>query len=159
MTGRRSTIQLSSNRRMMRSLCGCLYLWIYPACRQGYRFGRPCPCNVGNLDFRLDVSGNNDGLSLLISGSRTHTDLQGSFRVMRVFYDNNVCGPLLTALGTLSKMGIPWAWNDDARARQFTLLMSSTRLSVIYGDTRSAIRVQLVAMICKVYYLSADGHY
>lgn len=100
--------------------------------------------------FNYDVSGLYDGLSLKA------VKFQGlplinkiSFPVMRVFYDNNACGPYADRLGgTLSP--IPWAGNATVAQREFTL------------DGRQwyeiGIRDQIGSYdIYQVYYLSNDG--
>lgn len=72
-----------------------------------------------------------------------------SFPVMRVFYDNDVCGPYADRLGgTLQP--IPWAGNELVAQREFTL---NGRQWYEIG-----IRDQIGSYdIYQVYYLSADG--
>ena len=100
--------------------------------------------------FDYEVSGNDDGLSLL------NVTFQGrpliaklSFPVMRVFYDQNVCGPYADRLGgTLSP--IPWAGGATIAQREFTL--NGQQWYEI------GIRDQIGSYdIYQVYYLGADG--
>ena len=100
--------------------------------------------------FAYDVSGNFDGLS--IKGVK----FQGlpfiyklSFPVVRVFYDNNACGPYADRLGgTLSP--IPWAGNATVAQREFTL---NGRQWYEIG-----IRDQIGNYdLYQVYYFSTDG--
>lgn len=106
--------------------------------------------NWNGWTFSYEVSGNYDGLSL--RGVR----FQGipliykiSFPVVRVFYDNNVCGPFADRLGgTLSP--IPWAGNATIARREFTL-----RGRQWY---EIGIRDQLGNYdMYQAYYLSSDG--
>jgi hypothetical protein len=71
--------------------------------------------------FDYEVSGNYDGLSLKNVTYRGHTLIYKiSMPVVRVFYDNNACGPYADLLGgTLSP--IPWANNATIAQREFTL--------------------------------------
>jgi hypothetical protein len=100
--------------------------------------------------FDHDVSGDNDGLSLL------NVTYQGrllirklSFPVVRVFYDDDECGPYADRLGgNLSP--IPWANNATLAQREFTL------------DGRQWYEIGIRDEIgdydlYQVYYLSADG--
>lgn len=100
--------------------------------------------------FNYDVSGKNDGLSLI------NVQYQGlpligkiSFPVMRVFYDNNACGPYADRLGgTLSP--VSWAGNATVAKREFTLS----------GRQWYEIGIRDVIGnydIYQVYYLSNDG--
>ena len=106
--------------------------------------------NWNGWTFSYDVSGKYDGLSLM------DVKFQGlpiiskiSFPVMRVFYDNNICGPYADRLGgTLSP--IPWAGNATVAKREFSL---SGRQWYEIG-----IRDQIGSYdIYQVYYLSNDG--
>ena len=71
--------------------------------------------------FAYEVSGKNDGLSL--KGVKFQ-DLpfihKLSFPVVRVFYDNDTCGPYADRLGG-SLSPIPWAGNATVAQREFTL--------------------------------------
>lgn len=100
--------------------------------------------------FSYEVSGKLDGLSL------KGVQFQGlpiiariSFPVMRVFYDNNACGPYADRLGgTLTP--IPWAGNALVAKREFTL------------NGRQWYEIGIRDMIgnydiYQVYYLSTDG--
>lgn len=100
--------------------------------------------------FTYEVSGNFDGLSL------KGVQFQGlpfiykiSFPVVRVFYDNNACGPFADRLGgTLSP--VPWAGNAAIARREFTL---NGRQWYEIG-----IRDQIGDYdMYQVYYLSNDG--
>src|SRR5262245_31496735 len=68
-----------------------------------------------------DVSGNYDGLSLKnVQFQNLPLIRKVSLPVMRVFYQNNACGPYADRLGgTLSP--IPWANNATVAQREFTL--------------------------------------
>lgn len=100
--------------------------------------------------FDHDVSGDYDGLSL----SNVH--FQGkklihklSMPVMRVFYENNDCGPYADRLGG-SLSVIPWAGNSKLAQREFTL----------NGEQwyEIGIRDQIGSYdIYQAYYLSAGG--
>jgi len=114
------------------------------------RVGAAAPVTWQSWTFDYDVSGNFDGLSLLnvaFNGRPLITKL--SFPVMRVFYDQNVCGPYADRLGgTLSP--IPWADNATLAQREFTL--NGQQWYEI------GIRDQIGSYdIYQVYYLSADG--
>lgn len=100
--------------------------------------------------FTYEVSGNFDGLSL------RGVQFQGlpfiykiSFPVVRVFYDNNACGPFADRLGgTLSP--VPWAGNAIVAQREFTL------------NGRQWFEIGIRDLIgnydmYQVYYLSNDG--
>ena len=100
--------------------------------------------------FDYAVSGNNDGLSL--KGVKYNGVLlinKISLPVMRVFYNDNACGPYADRLGgTLSP--IPWAENAIVARREFTL---NGRQWYEIG-----IRDQIGNYdIYQVYYLSNDG--
>ena len=100
--------------------------------------------------FTYEVSGNYDGLSL------KGVQFQGlpfihklSFPVMRVFYNNNACGPYADRLGG-SLSPIPWAGNALVAKREFIL---NGRQWYEIG-----IRDQIGNYdIYQVYYLSSDG--
>ena len=100
--------------------------------------------------FDEQISGNNDGLSL------ANVKFQGrllikklSLPVMRVFYDNDACGPYADRLGG-TVYAIPWANNAKLAQREFTL--NGQQWYEI------GIRDQIGSYdIYQVYYLSADG--
>ncbi len=100
--------------------------------------------------FTYEVSGNVDGLSL------KGVQFQGiplinkiSVPVVRVFYDNNACGPFADRLGQ-NLAPIPWAGNATIAQREFTL---NGRQWYEIG-----IRPQIGNYdMYQVYYLSADG--
>lgn len=100
--------------------------------------------------FSYEVGGDFDGLSL------KGLQFQGlpiiyklSFPVMRVFYNNNACGPYADRLGG-SLSPIPWAGNALVAKREFTL---NGRQWYEIG-----IRDQIGSYdIYQVYYLSNDG--
>jgi subtilisin-like proprotein convertase family protein len=106
--------------------------------------------NWNGWTFAYEVSGNLDGLS--IKGVKFQ-DLpfiyKLSFPVVRVFYDNNTCGPFVDRLGgTLSP--IPWAGNATVAKREFTL------------NGRQWYEIGIRDIIgnydlYQVYYFSADG--
>lgn len=100
--------------------------------------------------FDQQISGSYDGLSL------SNVRFQGrllmkklSFPVMRVFYDNDACGPYADRLGG-TVYAIPWANNAKLAQREFTL-----------GGQQwyeIGIRDKIGSYdIYQVYYLSADG--
>ncbi len=100
--------------------------------------------------FDYEVSGNFDGLSLKNVTYQGHTLVYKiNLPVMRVFYDNDACGPYADRLGgTLSP--IPWANNATIAQREFTL---GGRQWYEIG-----IRDQIGNYdIYQVYYLSGDG--
>ena len=100
--------------------------------------------------FSYEVSGDFDGLSLKgIQFQGLPIIFKLSFPVMRVFYENNACGPFVDRLGdTLSP--IPWAGNALIAKREFTL---NGRQWYEIG-----IRDQIGNYdIYQVYYLSNDG--
>lgn len=108
------------------------------------------PVTWQSWSFDYDVSGDYDGLSLsnvTFQGRQLITKL--SFPVMRVFYDDNACGPYADRLGgDLSP--IPWASNSTLAQREFTL----------NGEQwyEIGIRDQIGSYdIYQVYYLSANG--
>ncbi len=108
----------------------------------------PLSWNSWSLDY--DVSGDYDGLSLKnVTYQGVKLAKKISLPVMRVFYDNNRCGPFADRLGgDLSP--IPWANNATIAQRQFTL---DGRLWYEIG-----IRDQIGNYdIYQVYYLSSDG--
>ena len=100
--------------------------------------------------FDYEVSGNFDGLSLKNVTYQGRTLIHKiSLPVVRVFYNNNVCGPYADRLGgTLSP--IPWANNATVAQREFTL------------DGRQWYEIGILDQIgnyslYQVYYLSSDG--
>ena len=100
--------------------------------------------------FTYDVSGNFDGLSLTgVQYNSRQLMKKISLPVMRVFYNNNTCGPYADRLGgTLSP--IPWAANATVAKREFSL---NGRQWYEIG-----IRDQIGSYdIYQVYYLSNDG--
>ena len=100
--------------------------------------------------FTYEVSGKYDGLSLKNVQFRGFPFIHKlSFPVMRVFYENNACGPFVDRLGgTLSP--IPWAGNVLVAKGEFTL---NGRQWYEIG-----IRDQIGNYdIYQVYYLSSDG--
>lgn len=104
--------------------------------------------NGWNLTY--EVSGNFDGLSLKgVQYNGIPLIKKVSLPVMRVFYNNNACGPYADRLGgTLSP--IPWAGNATVARREFTL---NNRQWYEIG-----IRDQIGSYdIYQVYYLSNDG--
>lgn len=106
--------------------------------------------NWNGWTFSYDVSGKYDGLSLIgVQYQNLPIIKKISFPVMRVFYDNNACGPYADRLGgTLSP--IPWANNSTVAQREFTL---NGRQWYEIG-----IRDQIGNYdIYQVYYLSNDG--
>ncbi|MGH7146639.1 MAG: fibronectin type III domain-containing protein, partial [Nitrospiraceae bacterium] len=106
--------------------------------------------NWNGWTFTYEVSGNFDGLSL------KGVQFQGlpliakiSFPVVRVFYDNNACGPFADRVGG-NLAPIPWAGNATIAQREFTL---NGRQWYEIG-----IRPQVGNYdMYQVYYLSADG--
>ncbi len=100
--------------------------------------------------FSYEVSGNYDGLSLKgVQYNGIPLIKKVSLPVMRVFYNNNSCGPYADRLGgTLSP--IPWAGNVTVARREFSL---NGRQWYEIG-----IRDQIGSYdIYQVYYLSNDG--
>ncbi len=114
------------------------------------QFSQAVPVTWNGWSFDYNVGGNYDGLSL-VNVAYQGSSLIGkiSMPVMRVFYNNNTCGPYADRLGgTLSP--IPWTNNSTIGQRQFTL------------DGRQwyeiGIRDQIGNYdIYQVYYLSDDG--
>ena len=106
--------------------------------------------NWQGWDFDYQVSGNFDGVSLT-KVKYQGVDILGkaSLPVMRVFYDNNVCGPYADRLGG-SITPISWANNDPLVLREFT---QSGRqwLEIGIQDTIGNY------VIYQSWYLSADG--
>ncbi len=106
--------------------------------------------NWNGWTFQHNVSGLNDGLSLT-NIRFAGRELIGSISlpVMRVFYDNNVCGPYADRLGgTLAP--VSWANNATLVKREFTL--NGRRWYEI------GIRDEIGSYdIYQVYYLSSDG--
>lgn len=100
--------------------------------------------------FAYAVSGKNDGLSL--KGVKYNGVLlinKISLPVMRVFYNDNACGPYADRLGGILSP-IPWAENATVARREFTL---NGRQWYEIG-----IRDQIGNYdIYQVYYLSNDG--
>lgn len=101
-------------------------------------------------EFNYDVSGKYDGLSLMsVKFQGTPLINKISFPVMRVFYENNVCGPYADRLGG-TIYPIPWANNATVVKREFTL-----------NDKQwyeIGIRDQIGNYdIYQVYYLSSEG--
>ncbi|MCK6372297.1 MAG: hypothetical protein L6Q83_13420 [Gammaproteobacteria bacterium] len=100
--------------------------------------------------FDHDVSDEYDGLSLLNVHYQGHKLIHKlSFPVMRVFYEEDVCGPYADRLGG-SLSVIPWAENAKLAQREFTL----------NGEQwyEIGIRDQIGSYdIYQVYYLSAGG--
>lgn len=100
--------------------------------------------------FDHDVSGSYDGLSLSNVTYQGHTLIEKlSLPVMRVFYENNDCGPYADRLGG-SLSVIPWANNTKLLQREFTL----------NGEQwyEIGIRDQIGSYdIYQAYYLSAGG--
>ncbi len=92
----------------------------------------------------------NEGLKLRDVTFQGRTLLASlSFPVMRVFYDNNVCGPFVDRLGG-TVQPIPWAGNATLAQREFTL---AGKLWYEIG-----IRDEIGEYdMYQVYYLSADG--
>lgn len=104
--------------------------------------------NGWTLDYA--VSGNFDGLSLTTVRYQGRTVIgKISFPVMRVFYENNACGPYADRLGgTLTS--VPWANNATIVQRTFTLgsrQWYELGIRDIIGNYD----------IYQVYYLSDDG--
>lgn len=100
--------------------------------------------------FSYEVSGQFDGLSLKgVQFQGLPIIFKLSFPVMRVFYENNACGPFVDRLGgTLSP--IPWAGNALIAKREFTL------------NGRQWYEIGIRDLIgnydiYQVYYLSDDG--
>ena len=100
--------------------------------------------------FDYEISGNYDGLSLKNVRYQGRTLIHKmSMPVLRVFYDNNACGPYADRLGgTLSP--IPWANNATLAQREFTL------------DGRQWYEIGIRDQIgnydlYQAYYLSGDG--
>ncbi|MGH8543442.1 MAG: hypothetical protein ACREX3_07405, partial [Gammaproteobacteria bacterium] len=86
----------------------------------------PCTHAAESLSWNgwtlvYEVSGNLDGLSLINVMYQNYLIIgKISLPAMRVFYDNNACGPFVDRLGgTLSP--IPWANNATIARREFTL--------------------------------------
>jgi hypothetical protein len=100
--------------------------------------------------FQHNVSGLNDGLSLSAVQFSGRTLIgKISLPVMRVFYDNNACGPYADRLGGVLAP-VPWANNATLVKREFTL--NGKRWYEI------GIRDQIGSYdIYQVYYLSSDG--
>lgn len=100
--------------------------------------------------FTYEVSGNYDGLSLKgVQYNGIPLIKKVSLPVMRVFYNNNACGPYADRLGG-SLSPIPWAGNATVARREFSL---NGRQWYEIG-----IRDQIGSYdIYQVYYLSNDG--
>jgi subtilisin-like proprotein convertase family protein len=112
--------------------------------------GVAAPVSWQGWTFDYEVSGNNDGLSLLNVTFQGRSVLRKlSFPVVRVFYDGDACGPYADRLGG-SLSPIPWAGNATLAQRQFTL---NGQLWYEIG-----IRDQIGSYdLYHVYYLGADG--
>lgn len=101
--------------------------------------------------LRYEVSGNYDGLSLRdVTYNGTSLLFKVSFPVMRVFYDNNVCGPYADRLGPDALAAVTWADNALLVQREFTL------------NNRRWLELGIRALIgnydiYQSYYLSQDG--
>jgi subtilisin-like proprotein convertase family protein len=104
----------------------------------------------GPWSFEHTVSTAYDGLSLKKVKFQGHSLINKlSFPVMRVFYEDNVCGPYADRLGG-SLSVIPWADNAKLAQREFTL--NGQQWYEI------GIRDQIGSYdIYQVYYLGADG--
>ena len=100
--------------------------------------------------FNYEVSGNYDGLSLKgMQYDGIPLIKKMSLPVMRVFYNNNACGPYADRLGG-SLSPIPWAGNVTVAKREFSL---NNRQWYEIG-----IRDRIGSYdIYQVYYLSNDG--
>ncbi len=112
--------------------------------------GVAAPVSWQGWTFDFEVSGNDDGLSLLNVRFQGHAVLRKlSFPVVRVFYDNDQCGPYTDRLGG-SLLPIPWSGNATIAQREFTL---NGQLWYEIG-----IRDQIGSYdLYQVYYLGADG--
>jgi hypothetical protein len=100
--------------------------------------------------FDHDVSGLYDGLSLLNITFQGRTLIRKlSFPVIRVFYEDNACGPYADRLGG-SLSPIPWANNATLAQREFTL---GGRQWYEIGIRDRIGNYDLY----QAYYLSADG--
>jgi CARDB len=114
------------------------------------QIGQALPVTWNGWSFDYSVSGNFDGLSLTkVTYQGTSLINKISMPVMRVFYDNNICGPYADRLGGVLSP-ITWTSNSTIGQRQFTL------------DGRQwyeiGIRDQIGNYdIYQVYYLSDDG--
>ena len=101
--------------------------------------------------LNYEVSGNYDGLSLRdVTYNGTSLLFKASFPVMRVFYDNNVCGPFADRLGPDALAAVTWADNALVVQREFTL------------NNRRWLELGIRAVIgnydiYQSYYLSQDG--
>ena len=106
--------------------------------------------NWNGWSFNYQVSGAFDGLSLTNVTYQGVTILnKASFPVMRVFYDNNVCGPYADRLGgTLTP--VSWANNAQVVLRQFDQ-GGRTWLELGIQDTIGNY------IIYQAWYLSTDG--
>ena len=92
----------------------------------------------------------NEGLKLRDVTFQGRTLLASlSFPVMRVFYDNNACGPFVDRLGG-TVYPIPWAGNATLAQREFTLD------GKVWYEIGIRDRIGEYDMY-QVYYLSADG--
>lgn len=104
--------------------------------------------NGWSLDYQ--VSGLYDGLSLTNVYYQNNKILRkASFPVMRVFYDNNVCGPYADRLGGILTT-VSWANNALVVKRQFNL-DGRTWLELGIQDTIGNY------VIYQVWYISSDG--
>jgi subtilisin-like proprotein convertase family protein len=108
------------------------------------------PVTWGPWSFDHEVSGEYDGLSLKSVSFQGHLLIgKLSFPVMRVFYEDDDCGPYADRLGG-SLSVIPWANNLKLAQREFTL--NGQQWYEI------GIRDQIGSYdIYQVYYLGADG--
>lgn len=100
--------------------------------------------------FDYDVSGSYDGLSLSdVKYNGTQILQKASFPVMRVFYDNNACGPYADRLGgTLTR--VEWAGNVNIVNREITINGERWR-EIGIQDTIGAY------VMYQVWYLSENG--
>lgn len=115
------------NRTTLSSRCVQVFLALAVLMAQWAAMPKAATAQLGGglswLDWTLDyaVSGNFDGLSLTTVRYKNH-DVIGkiSFPVMRVFYENNICGPYADRLGG-SLQTVPWANNATIAQREFTV--------------------------------------
>ncbi len=137
------------NTRNMRSLLltGALVISAFPHMTMAQSSGS---VSWNGWTFNYNVSGLYDGLSLTgVKYQNQPLISKISFPVMRVFYDNNACGPYADRLGgTLSP--VTWAGNATVAKREFTL------------GGRQWYEIGIRDMIgsydiYQVYYLSNDG--
>ncbi|MGH8522701.1 MAG: proprotein convertase P-domain-containing protein [Gammaproteobacteria bacterium] len=108
------------------------------------------PLSWNNWTLDYEVNGNYEGLSLRNVTYQGRTLVAKiSLPVMRVFYDNNACGPYADRLGgTLSP--IPWA-NNATIARQEFMLEGRRWYEIGIRDRIGSYDIY------QVYYLSEDG--